>query len=96
MSANENPQLGPAESVRTRVCELVAELTPSRDAAVQPSDRLSEDLGLDSIRLIELAVGLEEEFALRRIDDERAMAVITVADLIGIVEDLSGDEGHLA
>lgn len=96
MSVNENPRPETAGSVRARVCELVAELAPDRKVAVQPSDRLSEDLGLDSIRLIELAVGLEEQFTLPHIDDERAMAATSVADLIEMVEALSCEDGHPA
>src|SRR5256885_8366732 len=69
-------------SERTR--RIVVEMAPRAPAAVEPSARLSEDLGYDSLALIELALALESEFGLGRVSDEEALDVTTVGD----VEDL--------
>jgi len=47
---------------------------------VQPSDRLVEDLGLDSMTLTTLAVALEDRFQVVLTDDE-ATRIRTVAEL---------------
>jgi acyl carrier protein len=51
---------------------------------VQPTDRLVEDLGLDSMTLTTLAVALEDRFQIILSDDE-ATRIRTVAELTSCV-----------
>lgn len=67
-----------------RIRGLVADLAP-RDRAVAPEMRLEEDLGYDSLLLVELAVAIEREFALPPIAEEQAMDIRTVADIERLV-----------
>ena len=55
-----------------------------------PTTRLVEDLGLDSLKLIELAVAIENHFRIR-IDEAAETDIVTVGDLVDVVErELSG------
>lgn len=52
---------------------------------VDADSRLVEDLGLDSIRLLTLAVAVEDHFGICLDEDDEA-ALETVGDLIAVVE----------
>jgi acyl carrier protein len=51
---------------------------------VTPGSRLQEDLDLDSARLVDLVLNLEDEFAIR-IEDDRIEKLKTFQDLINLV-----------
>jgi acyl carrier protein len=51
---------------------------------IRPSDRLIEDLGLDSLTLTTLAVALEDRFRVL-LSDEEATRIRTVAELAQLV-----------
>ena len=52
---------------------------------VEPGLRLKEDLQLDSMGMIVVAVGLENRFRIK-LDEGDAGAILTVADLVKLVE----------
>lgn len=52
---------------------------------------LTEDLGFDSLRLIELGIAAEQHFGLPPVDLERAVTVTTVEDVVRLVTDLHAD-----
>ncbi len=55
------------------------------DGSLRREMRLVEDLDLDSIRLMTLAMEIEDHFEIN-IDEADEAAIVTVADLIGLVE----------
>lgn len=55
------------------------------EEAVKPEAKLNEDLGIDSLAAVELALELETEFDVRIEDDELAK-LETVQDIIDIIE----------
>jgi acyl carrier protein len=61
---------------------------------VDPSSRLKEDLELDSMSMIIVAVGLENRFRVR-LEEEDAGVLTTVADLIDLVARRRGEQGAL-
>ena len=62
---------------------------------VRPQDRLREDLGLDSLAMIELLFKIEEHFDLE-IPNEDLSRVTTVADVTAYVEEKLGTRRQLA
>lgn len=66
---------------------------------VDPHHELAKDLGVDSMGAIVLAVALEDRFRVK-LSDEEAAAVVTVRDLMDLVERTSraaltgGDAGR--
>ena len=71
-----------AVQIRTALAQYL-----KRDAdSIRPSDRLREDLGLDSLAMIELLFRIEEHFDLE-IPNEDLSRVTTVADVTAYVED---------
>ncbi len=59
---------------------------------LEPSARLVEDLGLDSIRLLTLAAEVENRFRLV-IEPEDEARIVTVGDLVDLVATRLGAEG---
>ncbi|WP_067657581.1 acyl carrier protein [Nocardia harenae] len=73
-------------TVATRVRALVAAMAPRPAAELTAEHRLIEDLGYDSLRLMELTVVLERTFALPGYKPEQLAGVLRV----GQVEELIG------
>ncbi len=55
------------------------------EEAVTPEAKLNDDLGIDSLAAVELALELETEFDVR-IEDEELAKLETVQDIIDIIE----------
>jgi acyl carrier protein len=53
--------------------------------AVEPHHELARDLKVDSMGAIVLAVGLEDRFRVK-LSDEDALTVVTIKDLVDLVE----------
>lgn len=68
-----------------RVRTLVGEMSPLGPREALPEHRMTEDLGFDSLATVELITAIEEEFGLEPIDEESAMDVLTVADLVELI-----------
>lgn len=73
------------QAVVDELRDLIREMSPASCASVSETDRLIDDLGYDSLTLIELAVAIEDRFDLPAITEEEAMKIRTVGDLEGFV-----------
>lgn len=69
-----------------KVKEVVVEQLDCDAAEVKEDSRFIEDLGADSLDVVELVMALEEEFDIE-IPDEDAEKILTVADAIKYIED---------
>lgn len=79
-----------------RIKKLAVEQLGVEDKDVVPSANFVDDLGADSLDLVELIMSLEEEFstAARKVEisDEDAEKIVTVQNAIDYLKDL-GVEG---
>lgn len=69
-----------------RVKKVVVEQLDVNEDEVTQSASFVDDLGADSLDVVELVMGLEEEFDIE-IPDEDAEKIATVADAVGYVEE---------
>ena len=67
------------------VKEVVVEQLDCNPAEVKEDSRFVEDLGDDSLDVVELVMALEEKFDIE-IPDEDAEKILTVADAINYIE----------
>ena len=78
-----------------RIKPIVVEQLGVEESVVAPTASFVEDLGADSLDLVELIMSLEEEFSnpSRKIEipDEEAEKIVTIEDAITYLKDL-GDE----
>ncbi len=80
-----------AATVRERVDALVLEMAPIAVAEADPTASLVVDLGFDSLRLVELAGVLEDEFGLAEAGEDELGEVETVGDARELVLRLLAD-----
>jgi len=85
------------ETIFERLKKIVVEQLGVDDAEVVPAANFVDDLGADSLDLVELIMSLEEEFSNPsqkvEIPDEDAVKIVTVQDAIDYLKDLGiGDE----
>ena len=79
-----------------RLKKIVVEQLGVEDGDVVPSANFVDDLGADSLDLVELIMALEEEFSnpSRKIEipDEDAEKIVTVQDAIDYLKDLGVED----
>lgn len=54
---------------------------------IQPESKIIQDLGADSLDVVELLMSLEEEFGIT-VTDEQAQKMVTISDIEKIIQDL--------
>lgn len=72
-------------TVTDRVTKIIADKLVIEASEVTPDANFKQDLGADSIDLVELIMEFEREFELA-IPDEKAEEIETVGDAIGFLE----------
>lgn len=68
-----------------RVKEVVADKLDVNVEDISPEKAFIADLGADSLDIVELVMGLEDEFGLE-INDDEAEAIITVEDAMNFID----------
>jgi len=73
-------------TVETKVKKVIAEKIPDIDIEdIVPEASLIDDLGADSLTIVELIMSMEEIFEIE-IDDDDAEKLITVQDAIDFIK----------
>jgi acyl carrier protein len=72
------------KTIDRRVIEIIVEQLGVSEEEVTPEAHFIEDLGADSLDLVELIMAMEEEFSLE-ISDEEAEKIQTVQDVINYI-----------
>jgi acyl carrier protein len=73
------------KSVLDRVVRVLARTEDLEVGALRPQTRLEQDLGMDSLSLVELQMALEEEFGVE-LPDGDVSALRTIGDVAAAVE----------
>lgn len=68
-----------------KVREVLVEALNIDAEDIVPSAKLNDDLGIDSLAAVELALELESEFDIK-IEDEELAKLETVQDIVEIIE----------
>jgi acyl carrier protein len=72
--------------IQKRVIELIAEQLDRKPAEILPEMSFADDLGADSLDLVELIMAVEDEFGIE-IPDDAAENIKFVKDAIKYVQD---------
>jgi len=68
-------------SIEERVKQIIVEQLGVNESEVKPEAKFVDDLGADSLDLVELVMALEEEYNME-ISDEDAEKILTVGDAV--------------
>ncbi len=68
-----------------RIQKLICEQFVIEAAAVTIETSFVDDLGADSLDVVELTMALEEEFSLPEVSDDELKKIATVGDLVDYV-----------
>ena len=83
-------------TIYERVKPIVVEQLGVEEADVKPAASFVEDLGADSLDLVELVMSLEEEFSTPtkkiEIPDEDAEKIVTIQDAVDYLKDLGVED----
>ena len=71
--------------ILNRVKKLIAQQLGVPESEITDETRLSEDLGADSLDMVELLMAFEDEFS-TSISDELAINIKTVNDIVKMLE----------
>ena len=64
-----------------KLCKLIAEQFGVEPEAVTADTAFVDDLGADSVDLMDLSMALEEEFGMEEMDSDSIESIVTVGDL---------------
>ena len=74
------------KTIEQRVKEIIVEQLGVNADQVTAEAKFIEDLGADSLDIVELVMALEEEFG-NEIPDEQAEKLLTVGDVVKYIEE---------
>ena len=89
MSVDEKTES--AQSVGEKVSSIIAEQLGVEASEVNLAASFTDDLGADSLDIVELVMAFEEEFGLE-IPDEDAEKIVKVGDAVTYIEEHASDE----
>jgi len=74
------------EEIESRIKQVISTTLGVAENKLQPNLKLRDDLGVDSFTAIELIYNAEDRFGIE-ITDSEAVNIITIADIIKIVQE---------
>ncbi len=73
-------------SLEAKLKELIVQQLGVNESEVVPDAKFIDDLGADSLDLVELVMALEDEYGIE-IPDEDAEKIVTVGDALKYIKD---------
>lgn len=78
-----------SDSILEKITGIIAEQLDVKAEDVSPEKSFTDDLGADSLAIVELVLALEEEFGIK-IPDDKVDSIKTVGDAVGYIKDHRG------
>lgn len=78
--------------VKDKVFKMVAEQFMVEEETISEDTSFTDDLGADSLDIVELTMALEEEFSLPDTPDDELLKIRTVGDLADFISRVTGKD----
>lgn len=75
--------------IQAKVTEIIVDQLDVKESEVEPGKSFTEDLGADSLAIVELVLALEDNFDIK-IPDEEVDNIKTVGDAIAYIKARQG------
>ncbi|WP_294471360.1 acyl carrier protein [uncultured Intestinimonas sp.] len=69
-----------------KLCKLISEQFGVEPDTITMETTFTDDLGADSLDIVELSMALEEEFGVSEMSEEEIGAISTVGDLVNYLQ----------
>lgn len=69
-----------------KLCDLISEQFSVEADTITMDTTFTEDLGADSLDIVELSMALEEEFGVSEMSEEDIAGIATVGDLVNYLQ----------
>ncbi len=73
-----------SDPILEKITGIIAEQLDVETSEVSPEKSFTDDLGADSLAIVELVLALEEEFGIK-IPDDKVDSIKTVGDAVGYI-----------
>ena len=73
------------EKIQQKIFELICSQFVVDEASISNDTSFVDDLGADSLDIVELTMAIEEEFSLPEVTDDELKKIATVGDLVEYV-----------
>ena len=70
-----------------KLCKLIAEQFGVEPDSVNADTAFVDDLGADSVDLVDLSMALEDEFGMEEMESDEIESIVTVGDLYKYMQD---------
>ena len=70
-----------------KLCEIIAEQFGVEPDSVTVDTAFVDDLGADSVDLVDLSMALEDEFGMEEMEADEIESIVTVGDLYKYMQD---------
>ena len=70
-----------------KLCKLIADPFGVEPDSVNADTAFVDDLGADSVDLVDLSMALEDEFGMEEMETEEIESIVTVGDLYKYMQD---------
>ena len=80
------------QEIVSKVNEVFVESFEIKKEALKPEAKIFNDLGLDSLDIVDLVVALQKKFGVTIRDDERVRNIRTLSDIYNFIQTLK-DKG---
>ena len=77
--------------LEARIMEILTNRLGMNASDIRMNSRLTDELGMDSLDAVELAIATERQFGIS-ISDEDVAKLVTVADIAGLVHRLTQEQ----
>jgi acyl carrier protein len=74
-----------SEEILSKITGIIAEQLDVKESEVTPEKSFTDDLGADSLAIVELVLALEEEFGIK-IPDDKVDSIKTVGDAVEYIK----------